>query len=127
MRVRLEALPNAIVHWIKDYPEFLWSDTAVHHTEEMASTVLRFLQRMDEEDTLPTVSVSGTGEVAGVTYTCSGLQSKWVGTAISAFSGPHYGSWPLLVIVEREILYTADVHPVGRSRACDKRQAATPV
>src|SRR5262249_21554297 len=34
---------------------------------------------------------------------------------------------PLLVIVEREILYAADVHPVGRSRACDKRQAATPV
>jgi SAM-dependent methyltransferase len=72
MRVPLEALPNAIVHWIKDYPEFLWSDTAVHHTEEMASTVLRFLQRMDEEGTLPTVSVPGTGEVAGVTYTAAG-------------------------------------------------------
>jgi SAM-dependent methyltransferase len=27
---------------------------------------------MDEEDTLPTVSVSGTGEVAGVTYTAAG-------------------------------------------------------
>jgi SAM-dependent methyltransferase len=72
MRVQLEALPNAITHWIKDYPEFLWSDTAVHHTEEVASTVLRFLQRMDEEDTQPTVSMSGTGEVAGVTYTAAG-------------------------------------------------------
>jgi SAM-dependent methyltransferase len=72
MRTQLEALPNAVVHWIKDYPEFLWSDTAVHHTEEMASTLLHFLQRMDEEGALPTVSVSGVGEVAGVTYTAAG-------------------------------------------------------
>jgi ubiquinone/menaquinone biosynthesis C-methylase UbiE len=72
MRARLEALPNAIVHWIKDYPEFLWSDTAVHHTEEMANTMLRFLQRMDAEGTPPTVSVFGAGEVAGVTYVAAG-------------------------------------------------------
>jgi hypothetical protein len=69
---------------------------------------------------------------------CNGLQSKWLRPASSAFlgpdylplsisPGPHYGSYPLLVIVEREISYTADVHPVGRSHACDKRQAATPV
>ena len=37
------------------------------------------------------------------------------------------GSGPILVIVERGISYAADVHLVGRSRACDKRQAATPV
>jgi hypothetical protein len=53
MRAQLEALPHAVVHWIKNYPEFLWSDTAAHHTEEMARTVLRFLQRMDAADTLP--------------------------------------------------------------------------
>src|SRR5262249_2832137 len=52
--------------------------------------------------------------LAAVPHTCSGLQSKLAGTAISAFSGPHYvhlspcsgphyGSWPLLVMVEREI------------------------
>ena len=37
------------------------------------------------------------------------------------------GSCPLLVIVEREIACATDVHPVGRSRACSTRQAATPV
>jgi hypothetical protein len=72
MRTPLEALPQAVVHWLQHYPEFLWSDTAVHHTEEMASTILRFLQRRDTEDTLPTVSVSGAGEVAGVTYAAAG-------------------------------------------------------
>jgi hypothetical protein len=44
--------------------------------------------------------------------TCSGLQSKRTGTAISAFSGPHSGSGPLLVIVEREVPYTAYGHDV---------------
>ena len=72
MRSRLEAFPNAVVHWIENYPEFLWSDTAVHHTEEMASTMVRFLQRSDEEGAQPTVSVSGAGEVAGVTYVAAG-------------------------------------------------------
>jgi SAM-dependent methyltransferase len=72
MRAPLEALPHAVVHWIKNYPEFLWSDTAAHHTEEMARTVLRFLPRMDAADTLPTVSVSAAGEVAGVTYAAAG-------------------------------------------------------
>ena len=56
MCAQLAALPDAVVHWIKDYPEFVWSDTAVHHTEEMASSMLRFLQRMDAEGALPTVS-----------------------------------------------------------------------
>ena len=72
MRTPLEALPQAVVHWLTNYPEFLWSDTAVHHTEELASTILRFLQRRDAEDTLPTVSLSRTGEVAGVTYAAAG-------------------------------------------------------
>jgi hypothetical protein len=40
MRARLEALPHVVVHGIKNYPEFLWSDTAVDHAEEMASTML---------------------------------------------------------------------------------------
>src|SRR5712691_4484448 len=53
MRARLEALPHVFVHWIKNYPEFLWSDTAVDHAEEMASTMLHFLQRMDAEDPPP--------------------------------------------------------------------------
>ena len=30
------------------------------------------------------------------------------------------------MIVERELSYTADIHSIGRSRACNKRQAATP-
>ena len=72
MRARLEAFPNAIVHWITDYPEFGWSDTAVDHAEEMASTMLRFLQRMDAEGALPAVSMSSAGEVAGVTYAAAG-------------------------------------------------------
>lgn len=72
MRSRLEALPHAVVHWIEDYPEFPWSDTAVDHTEEMARTMLRFLQRMDAESALPSVSVFRTGEVAGVTYSARG-------------------------------------------------------
>lgn len=72
MRARLEALPHVVVHWIKGYPEFLWSDTAVDHAEEMASTMLRFLQRMDQESEPPTVSVSSVGEVAGVTYAAAG-------------------------------------------------------
>jgi hypothetical protein len=72
MRARLETLPHAVVHWIKDYPEFLWSDTAVDRAEELASTMLYFLQRMDVEGALPSVSVSGTGELAGVTYAAAG-------------------------------------------------------
>jgi SAM-dependent methyltransferase len=72
MRARLEALSPANVHWITHYPEFLWSDTAVDHTEELASTMLQFLQRMDAEDTLSPVSLSGAGEVAGVTYAAAG-------------------------------------------------------
>lgn len=72
MRARLEALSPASVHWITHYPEFLWSDTAVDHTAEVASTMLHFLQRMDAEDTLPPVSLSGAGEVAGVTYVAAG-------------------------------------------------------
>lgn len=72
MRARLEALPQAVVHWIKDYPEFQWSDTAVDRAEELARTMLGFLQRMDAEGAPPPVSVSGTGEVAGVTYAAAG-------------------------------------------------------
>lgn len=72
MRTRLEALPHAVVHWLKDYPEFPWSDTAVDRTEELASTMLGFLQRIDAEAAPPPVSVSGTGEVAGVTYAAAG-------------------------------------------------------
>jgi ubiquinone/menaquinone biosynthesis C-methylase UbiE len=72
MRARLEALPQAVIHWIRDYPEFLWSDTAVDRAEELASTMLGFLQRMDAEGAPPPVSVSGAGEVAGITYTAAG-------------------------------------------------------
>lgn len=72
MRARLAMLPNAVVHWIKDYSEFLWSDTAVHHTAELANTMLRFLQQMDTEGAPPPVSLSGAGEVAGVTYAAAG-------------------------------------------------------
>jgi len=72
MRTPLEALPQAVVHWITNYPEFLWSDTAVDHTEEIASTMLRFLQQRDAEGPRATVSISGAGEVAGVTYTAAG-------------------------------------------------------
>jgi len=72
MRAHLEALPHAVVHWFTDYPEFQWSDTAVDRAEEMARTMLCFLQRMDTEDAPPPVSVSGAGEVAGVTYAAAG-------------------------------------------------------
>jgi SAM-dependent methyltransferase len=72
MRARLEALPQAVVHWLTEYPEFLWSDTAVDRAEELAQTMLGFLRRMDAEGAPPPVSVSGTGEVAGVTYVAAG-------------------------------------------------------
>jgi hypothetical protein len=52
---------------LKDYSETLWSDSGLHHTEDLASAVLAFLQQMDEEGTPPTVSMPGAGEVAGVT------------------------------------------------------------
>src|SRR5262249_33007366 len=69
---RLTALLDPGVHRITNYADFLWSDPAGHHPEELASALLRFLQRMDAERALPPVSVSGTGEVAGITYTAAG-------------------------------------------------------
>jgi SAM-dependent methyltransferase len=72
MQTRLEALPQAVVHWLTDYPQFPWSDTAVHHTAELARTMLQFLQRMDAAAALPTVHGSKQGAVAGVTYHAGG-------------------------------------------------------
>jgi len=72
MRARLEERAHGVVHWLTDYPEFPWSDTAVHHTAELARTMLQFLQQRDAVDTLPTVHGSRQGTVAGVTYRAGG-------------------------------------------------------
>ena len=37
------------------------------------------------------------------------------------------GSWPILVIVKRELSYTEDIHPVERSSTCGKRPSTSPV
>jgi SAM-dependent methyltransferase len=50
----------------------LWSDTAVDRAEDLARSMLGFLQQRDAADAPPPVSVSGAGEVAGVTYTAAG-------------------------------------------------------
>lgn len=78
MRARLEALPNAVVHWIEGYSEFMWSDTAVDHAEEMTSAMLGFLQGMDQHDACPAVTLSGAGEAAGVSYAAAGSGSPVV-------------------------------------------------
>jgi SAM-dependent methyltransferase len=77
MRARLASTPNA-VDWIVGYPEFLWSDTVAERTDEIARTVLNFLGTMDADSGVPSVSLAGAGEVAGVTYSAVGSGSPVV-------------------------------------------------
>jgi SAM-dependent methyltransferase len=72
MAPRLAAAPEIAVHWFKGYAEYGWSDTIVDRTDEVEQVLLAFLAKMDAANALPALSVSGQGEVAGITYRAAG-------------------------------------------------------
>jgi SAM-dependent methyltransferase len=71
MRPRLEGAPGQ-VRWIEGQAEYLWSDTVGERADEVAGAMLDFLGGADRQAGRPAVSLSGAGEVAGVTYTAAG-------------------------------------------------------
>jgi SAM-dependent methyltransferase len=77
MRPRLAASPNT-VRWLAGYPEFLWSDTVADRADEVATTVLDFLDTVDADAGVRAAELSGVGEVAGVTYAAAGRGSPVV-------------------------------------------------
>lgn len=68
----LAGLGAANVHWLKGYPDLLWSNTVADCTAEIAEAVLGFLAQRDEVTGPVSVSLSEEGEIAGITYHAAG-------------------------------------------------------
>lgn len=73
MRRQLAERPDIPVHWLLDYPEFMWSDTVAERTQEVTEAVMGFLAKMDVgAHPSEHVAISGEGDVAGITYRAAG-------------------------------------------------------
>lgn len=65
----LAGLPDATQECFEDYLDVNWSDVAIDHPADIASTMLEFLERMDRITDLPSApTMPREGEVAGITY-----------------------------------------------------------
>jgi len=78
MAARVAERPETRVRWLEGLEEFNWTDTAAARTDELSNAMLDFFGEIERASPLGSVKLSGSGEVAGVTYRAAGSGSPVV-------------------------------------------------